>query len=507
MKLIYALLSILLFSLNLYAEDNISSRPIYIKIDDSKNNSHTIYEEERRTFEEFDMNSSSEKFFTKNEELYKLYSENYMPSFVILYNRLLDNVVSQPTVKVSIPSENSKEYNILQKIYLPINAPRSTLFEKELWKVENHVNEYFHTQSLKTVDRSTLMRIGKISSNESDTVREIEIKSLSKGADYIVEILFAYNKDFKIKVISLYNGEVIFSDYYNQSEEKSEVALSRNNDFHHLIKEDRIKESLTKTLNKFTLSLIEHFKLSDSNKSKSAEDRINKQDQALSTNKFIKKSFSNNDERKKAGKATGSGFFITNNGYIITNSHVVKGSESINIEYNDIIYEAKIIEEDKHNDVALLKIELLDTPFIPIKHNEIKKGIKVCALGYPLTSIQGKELKATFGHINSLSGIQGDTRFLQVDTSIQPGNSGGPLVNMEGNVVGIITSKLNEAVTFRATGGFSQNVNYALNINYILPILKKHNIVLSSINKKTLSSDSLIDLIDDSVVFIQTTIK
>ena len=77
----------------------------------------------------------------------------------------------------------------------------------------------------------------------------------------------------------------------------------------------------------------------------------------------------------------------------------------------------------------------------------------------------------TFGRVNSLTGTGNDVRFLQIDVPIQPGNSGGPLISIHGGVVGIVSVTLNQVATFKESGSFPQNVNYAVKADYVLPLL------------------------------------
>ena len=97
---------------------------------------------------------------------------------------------------------------------------------------------------------------------------------------------------------------------------------------------------------------------------------------------------------------------------------------------------------------------------------------EVLVLGYPLIALQGQEQKATVGRINALSGFQGDVRYFQIDAPIQPGNSGGPLLNARGEVVGVVTATLDPVGTLRATGSLPQNVNYAVKADYMIPLLR-----------------------------------
>jgi S1-C subfamily serine protease len=179
-------------------------------------------------------------------------------------------------------------------------------------------------------------------------------------------------------------------------------------------------------------------------------------------------------------------------------------SAKISVNFKNNEYDAKVIAIDKNNDIAILKIDLDNNKYLPLMTSDkILKGEEVCALGFPLVDIQGNELKATFGNINSLAGLQDDHRFYQVDSAIQPGNSGGPLVDMKGSVIGIITAKLNQQYTYAVTNTLNQNVNYALKIDYTLPIIKKFSISYNEGEaSSSMSSAELVQKVSEAVVLI-----
>jgi S1-C subfamily serine protease len=168
-------------------------------------------------------------------------------------------------------------------------------------------------------------------------------------------------------------------------------------------------------------------------------------------NKFIKIYPQNiksgiDKENEPITKSTGSGFLLTSNGYIATNAHVTKNAKKLSISlFNDTgtsKYNAKIILSDEINDVAILQID--DSKFngltnIPYTLNEnAEVGEKVYTIGYPLNDIMGNNYKLTDGIISSKSGIGDDIRYFQISVPLQPGNSGGPLFNNQGNVIGFI---------------------------------------------------------------------
>lgn len=195
------------------------------------------------------------------------------------------------------------------------------------------------------------------------------------------------------------------------------------------------------------------------------------------TDKFIKMYPSadiSSSARVDGIKATGSGFVISTDGVIATNAHVVMEADRIEIhlqnEFGIKKYSASVLLKDESNDVALLKIDDAEfkgfnsLPYSILQTTEI--GEDVFTIGYPLNSLMGDNYKVTNGIVSSNTGLKDDVRFIQITTPIQPGNSGGPLFNKDGNVVGLTTSKLNE----KAVGTSIENVNYAIKATYLINI-------------------------------------
>lgn len=206
------------------------------------------------------------------------------------------------------------------------------------------------------------------------------------------------------------------------------------------------------------------------------------------------------------GKASGTGFFVSTDGYLITNHHVIADATRIDVyASNGNIYRAKVINSDSSNDVALLKVEAQTTPFSIVQTGALQKGAQVFTLGYPLPSIEGNEVKATFGRINALSGAQGDIRFIQIDVPIQPGNSGGPLIDDNGAVVGITSASVNQQYVVQTAGTVAQNVNYAVKSEYFLPLLKYAQVNLTK-GKAVPGAIKNPSQFEPSVVHIVTTI-
>ena len=167
---------------------------------------------------------------------------------------------------------------------------------------------------------------------------------------------------------------------------------------------------------------------------------------------------------------SGTGYAISSDGYIVTNHHVTNGATSIKVRgaNGDFskTYSAKVIIEDKNNDLSIIKIDdpnfnsLGAIPYV-IANRASDVGTSVFVLGYPLRATMGDEVKLTNGIISSKSGFQGDVTSYQITAPVQPGNSGGPLFEDKGNIIGIINAK--------HTG--AENASYAIKASYLLNLI------------------------------------
>lgn len=122
--------------------------------------------------------------------------------------------------------------------------------------------------------------------------------------------------------------------------------------------------------------------------------------------------------------------------------------------------------------MALLKVEG-KFPALPVASSKVVKlGQTVFTIGFPNVEMQGLEPKLTKGEISSLCGIRDDDRCFQISVPLQHGNTGGPLVDLQGNVVGIASAALDAAKTLKITGSLPQNVNYAVKSSFVLDLIK-----------------------------------
>jgi len=169
----------------------------------------------------------------------------------------------------------------------------------------------------------------------------------------------------------------------------------------------------------------------------------------------------------------GSGFFITSEGHFVSNYHVVEGAKSLKVNVGGDYYPAEVVKEDPKNDLAIIKvIGRRDWVPIPVISSQpVDVGIQVGTMGYPQPELQGTTPKFTKGDIASLSGIKDDPTRFQISVPVQPGNSGGPLFDSSGNVIGVIVSRLNDMTAFSVSGSIPQNVNFAVKSFYLLAMM------------------------------------
>jgi S1-C subfamily serine protease len=187
--------------------------------------------------------------------------------------------------------------------------------------------------------------------------------------------------------------------------------------------------------------------------------------------------FSSPLEIKTADNATGTGFMFSSSDYVITSYHVVHGSKSISVRLtNGERIDATIAVKDTNNDIAILKLSKPPTSRQNIitlgDSTSVKTGDRVFTYGFPLVDLLGnQEPRYSEGFVNSLSGMSNDPRLFQVSIPIQPGNSGGPIFNEKGELIGIATSSIDSIQTQKVFGATPQNVNFAIKSSYINSLL------------------------------------
>ena len=193
---------------------------------------------------------------------------------------------------------------------------------------------------------------------------------------------------------------------------------------------------------------------------------------------------------QKSMTSSGTGFFLSKEGYIVTNNHVIENAQNGNIKITGVnedyhkSYRARIEVTDKQNDLAIIKIidslPQIDIPYT-FKFTTSSVGEECFVLGYPLISSMGKDIKLTNGIISSKTGFDGNISQYQISAPVQPGNSGGPLFDKNGNIIGIVQAKHTQA----------ENAGYAIKASYIRNLVELLPTLVSFPQTNTLSGKTL----------------
>jgi serine protease Do len=160
----------------------------------------------------------------------------------------------------------------------------------------------------------------------------------------------------------------------------------------------------------------------------------------------------------------GTGFFISAQGHMLTNAHVAGDCRRIGVMLETGRVDAQLVRKDERNDLALIKVDVRGTvPFVRFRAQpSIRAGDDIVVSGFPLPTLLQNGLNITTGNVSAMSGLGGNIALMQITAPVQPGNSGGPLLDLSGNLVGVVVSKLNAQRVAQATGDIPQNVNFAV---------------------------------------------
>jgi len=175
--------------------------------------------------------------------------------------------------------------------------------------------------------------------------------------------------------------------------------------------------------------------------------------------------------------ATGTGFFVSSEGHLLTNHHVIKGCPRLDAGTAAMgMQRAQVVADDPGNDLAVLKLSATPKSVAAFRSGQVRQAEGVMIFGFPLTGELASDGNITSGNITALAGLRDDSRYYQTSAPSQPGNSGGPMLDMSGNVVGILSMGL------VGTDGHSapQNVNFAIKGSLATSFLESHGVPFST---------------------------
>ena len=185
--------------------------------------------------------------------------------------------------------------------------------------------------------------------------------------------------------------------------------------------------------------------------------------------------------------SSGSGVMIGDHGEVLTNAHVANDAcAQIIVRFPDgDSGTAQLIASDEKNDLAVVRTRPLPSVATFRDGKPVRLGETIVVLGYPLAGLLARTANLTAGNVSALAGLGDDSRYLQISAPVQPGNSGGPLLDGSGHLVGIVTAKLNAGLVARVTGDIPQNVNFALKAEVARTFLDSNGIAYHSAPSET----------------------
>jgi S1-C subfamily serine protease/WD40 repeat protein len=196
-------------------------------------------------------------------------------------------------------------------------------------------------------------------------------------------------------------------------------------------------------------------------------------------------------------EASGSAFVVASDGLLITAAHVVEDATSIKVTLDGQTYTGRVVELDTLQDLALLKIEATNLPALPLTDSEqVGLGQSIWALGYPLSDVLGKSLKINAGMVSGINQTT-DGKLFQLNATLNPGNSGGPILNESGHVVGVAIQRL-------AGRGIS-DVGLTRPINDAVALMKKQEIkpTAPSKTKRKMDGQAIVNASQKSIAFVE----
>jgi len=171
------------------------------------------------------------------------------------------------------------------------------------------------------------------------------------------------------------------------------------------------------------------------------------------------------------GASTGTGFFITGSGHILTNAHVVKSCATVGVQQpGGVVHSGRVIAADRQNDLAVISTEI-KPPAVAAIRTDVRLGENIAVFGFPLSNTLSTAGNFTVGYVSALAGLKDNSANIQISAPAQPGNSGGPVFDHHGNVVAVIFSTL-----MTSSDVTPQNINFAIKSAIALAFLNSNGV-------------------------------
>ncbi len=191
------------------------------------------------------------------------------------------------------------------------------------------------------------------------------------------------------------------------------------------------------------------------------------------------------------GSTSGSGIVVSESGQVLTNHHVVQECDTHEIiDGSNIVHKATLLASDTQRDLALLGVDMRFPKAARVRGDAAPRlGESITVVGYPLVNVLGSNPTVGFGHVSSTTGIRNNPTQMQISVPIQRGNSGGPVFDQAGNVIGVVVSKLDALKLAASVGDLPQNVNFAIR-GEVMRTFLEHNQVNFAVSRSSTKLES-----------------
>ncbi|MDB2423464.1 trypsin-like peptidase domain-containing protein [Paracoccaceae bacterium] len=200
--------------------------------------------------------------------------------------------------------------------------------------------------------------------------------------------------------------------------------------------------------------------------------------------------------------SSGSGFAVSSDGYVITNHHVIEGCQKVVVHIKGKELPVTVVTYDPQNDLALLKGDFRPQTVFPLSNNRPELLQDIYVAGYPFGNKVSTSVKVTKGIISSLTGIGNNFSNIQIDAALQSGNSGGPILDDLGNVVGVAVSKLDAKYMFDNFGSIPENTNFGIKSIIVRSVLDSNEVDSPPANQSEISKSKLGKMISSGTYYI-----
>jgi len=272
-----------------------------------------------------------------------------------------------------------------------------------------------------------------------------------------------------------------------------------------------LSDSLTKKQSKFFKNKLEFWEQKTGNgpwywmyelncKKRYASNFDDVEDDNIKISELLKKPVKKNPKQipkdeKIVPAGSGSGFFVSRDGHIITNHHVIDGCNITKVSFKGNQIDAQILAVDKMNDIAILKTNIKPSNIFPISNEDVSLLEDVVVAGYPLGKQVSSAIKTHKGVVTALAGAGDNYSNFQTDATINAGNSGGPIMNQKGNVVGIaVQTWVEEGV---------QGIHFGIKSSTLKTFANSNSLTFSQPNNRELTNKDLGKLITEATVYIE----